>query len=173
MPRGVGGVPKPVLWWSSKDSGGDILSAVPVNKLVWLNGSNVRQHTPFRIHRRNLLTRIPWLGRGLFGAWVGDVLTVYPGDGRMRSKERWQAAHVSLVPSSVDYYFTDGNGGVSGPLIVSNTPTTQWKKVRHGGGGLKPKLEVRLSDNPLAVKSVRAELGRSGPAPPAITTIMS
>ena len=92
------------------------LSAVSVNKLVWLNGQDVRQHTPFRIHKRNLLRRIPRLGRRLFGSWVGDVPTVYPGDGSMRSVTQWQASHVSLFPSSVDYYFTDDNGGVSGPL---------------------------------------------------------
>ena len=152
-------VPKPVLWWSFQACGGHILSAVSVNKLVWLNGQDVRQHTPFRIRKRNLLTRVPRLGRRLFGSWVGDVPTVYPGDGSMRSLTQWQASHVSLFPSSVDYYFTDDNGGVSGPLAVSNTPTAQWKSVRHGGGGLRPKLEVGLSDNPSAVKSVRAELG--------------
>ena len=152
-------VPKPVLWWSSEEGGGDILSAVPVNKLVWLNGWNVRQHTPFRIRRRNLLARVPGLGRRLFGSWVGDVPTVYPGDGIMSSITPWQAAHVSLVPSSVNYYFTDGNGGVSGPLVVSNTPTAQWRSVRHGGSALSPKVDVGLSANPLAVKSVRAELG--------------
>ena len=152
-------VPKPVLWWSSEEGGGDILSAVPVNKLVWLNGWNVRQHTPFRIRRRNLLARVPGLGRRLFGSWVGDVPTVYPGEGIMSSITPWQAAHVSLVPSSVNYYFTDGNGGVSGPLVVSNTPTAQWRSVRHGGSSLSPKVDVGLSANPLAVKSVRAELG--------------
>ena len=66
---------------------------------------------------------------------------------------------VALVPSSVNYYFTDGNGGVSGPLVVSNTPTAQWRSVRHGGSALSPKVDVGLSANPLAVKSVRAELG--------------
>ena len=119
MPR----VPKPVLWWSSEEDGSNVLSAVPVNKLVWLNGLNVRQHTPFRICRRNLLTRVPGLGRRLFGSWVGDVPTVYQGGGIMSSMTRWQATHVSLVPSSADYYFTDGNGGLSGSLIVSNIPT--------------------------------------------------
>ena len=152
-------VPRPVLWWSSKEDGNNMLSAVPVNKWVWLNGINVRQHMPFRIRRRNLLTRIPRLGRRLFGAQVGDIPTVDLGEGAMRSKIQWQASHVSLVPSSVDYYFIDDNGGVSGSLVVSNTPTFQWRLVKHGGGGLNPKLDVSLSANPLAAKSVRAELG--------------
>ena len=31
--------------------------------------------------------------------------------------------------------------------------------MKHGGGALNPKIDVGLSANPLAVKSVRAELG--------------
>ena len=152
-------VPKSVLWWSSQASGGDIINAVPANKFVWLHGKDVRQHTPFRIRKRNLLTRVPRLGQRLFRPWAQDVPTDYSRDGSMRSSGQWQASHVSLSPSSVDYYFTDEGGGVSGPLTVSNTPTARWEKVQHGGGVLRPKVELGMSDNPMAAKSVRAELG--------------
>ncbi len=156
MPR----VSKPILWWSSDIDGSVMLSAAPVNKAVWLHGLNVRQHTPFQIRRRNLLARIPRLGRRLFGSWVGDLRTLYTSDGRMRSEISWQTAHVSPVPSSTDYYFIDGNSGVSGPLAVSNTPTTRFESFIQGGMGLHPRLETGLSANPLGANYVRAELGR-------------
>ena len=151
-------LPKPVLWWSSHEDGSGVVNAVLTNKMVWLNERGVRQHTPFQIRRRNLLTRIPRLGQRLFGAWVGDVPTVYQGAGAMRSETHWQATNVSLVPSAVDYFFIDGNGGISGSLAVSNTPTFQWRSVKHGGGVLNPKLGVDLSPYGLAPGSVRAEL---------------
>ncbi len=55
-------LPKPVLWWSSHEDGSGVVNAVLTNKKVWLNERGVRQHTPFQIRRRNLLTRIPRLG---------------------------------------------------------------------------------------------------------------
>ena len=155
-------IPKPVLWWSSEGDGSGALSGVLTDKKVWLNGLYVRQHTPFQIRRRNLLTRIPWLGRGLFGGWVGDMPTVYLGGGSMRSTTHWQATNVSLVPSSTDYFFVDGNGGVSGTLAVSNTPSVRWRSVKHGGVGLKPKLVGGLSSNGLANGYARAELFHLG-----------
>ncbi len=76
----------------------------------------------------------------------------------MRSETHWQATNVSLAPSAVDYFFIDGNGGISGSLAVSNTPTFQWRSVKQGGGVLNPRLGVDLSPNGLAPGSVRAEL---------------
>ena len=151
MPR----MPRPVLWWSPNEDGSDAISSALVNKRVWLHGRDVRQHTPFRIHQRNLLTRIPRLGRRLFGTWVSDIPTVDLGGGAIRSEFPWQAAHIAYVMSSSDYYFIDGNGGVSGKLTVSNTPTAHFKSVRHGGSGLRPRFDTRLSE----ARSIRAELG--------------
>ncbi len=151
MPR----VPKPVLWWSSREDGSDVLSAVLSDKKVWLHGSGVRQHTPFQIRRRNLLTRIPHLGRRLFGSYVSDIPTVYLGNGAMRSKTYWQATNVLLPPNLADYYFTDGNGGTSGSLAVTNTPILHWKSLRHGRATLRPKVDIDLTSNGYA----KAELG--------------
>ena len=151
MPR----VPKPVLWWSSDVHGSDVLSAVLANKEVWLHGLGVRKCAPFQIRRRNLLTRIPRLGQRRFGTWMADISTVHSGDGVMRSRTGWQATNVSLTPSLVDYFFTDNNGGLSGPLTVSNTPTFRYTSVRHGGGGLNPKIDVGIS----STGYVRAKLG--------------
>ena len=154
MPR----VPRPVLWWSSEEDGNDLLSAVLTNKNVWLHGRGIRQQTPFRILRRNLLARIPRLGRRLFGAWVSDIPTVYLGDGAMRSEIHWQATSLTLPPAATDYYFIDGNGGISGALAVSNTPTLHWRMAKYRGGGLRPRAVVGLSANGYA----RAELGQYG-----------
>ena len=154
MPR----VPKPVLWWSSEEDGRGVLSAVLTNKNVWLHGRGIRQQTPFRIRKRNLLARIPRLGRRLFGAWFSDIPTVYLGDGAMRSETHWQATSLALPPASTDYYFIDGNEGVSGSLAVSNTPTLRWRMAKYGGGGLKPRADVGLSSDGYA----RAELGQYG-----------
>ena len=154
MPR----VPEPVLWWSSEEEGGGVLSAALTNKNVWLHGRGIRQQTPFRILRRNLLTRIPRLGRRLFGAWVSDIPTVYLGDGAMRSQTHWKTASLALPPTSTDYYFIDGNGGISGSLAVSNTPTFQWRIAKYKGGHLRPKTDVGLSSSGYA----RAELGQYG-----------
>ena len=151
-------VPQPILWWSSKIDGSDMINAAPINKPVWLHGLNVRQHTPFQIRRRNLLARIPRLGRGLFGAWVGNMPTVYQG-GEMRSKFEWRTAHVSQVPSWEDYYFIDGNGGVSGSLAVSNTATARYTSFTNVGRDFNPRVEVPLSLNPLVATHIRAELG--------------
>lgn len=158
MPR----IPKPVLWWSSEDDGSGALSAALTNKKVWLNGLGILHQTPFQIRRRNLLTRTPWLGRRLFGAWIGDIPTIYPGAGVMRSQTYWQAANVSWAPSSVDYFFVDGHGGVSGSLAVSNTPTFQWRSVRHGGAGLNPKIDAGLSLFGTTTAFARAELVHLG-----------
>ncbi len=154
MPR----VPKPVLWWSSGDDGTGLVHSVLTNKRVWLNGSNVRQHTPFQIRRRNLLARIPWLDRRMFGAWVADVPTMNLGSGNMRSATYWHAANVFHKPGNVDYFFIDGNGGVSGALAVSNTPTFHWRVAKFGGAGVKPKLDVDLTPDGLTTLSTRAEL---------------
>ena len=151
-------VPRPVLWWSPNEEGTDIVSAAPVNKWVWLHGRNVRQHTQFSIRRRNLLSRIPWLDRRLFGTYVASIPTIDLGDGAIRSEFRWQATHVAYEASAATYYFVDGNGGVSGELIVSNTPNARWMSVRHGGAVVNPKLDVSLSANASDRKSVRAEL---------------
>lgn len=151
-------VPRPVLWWSSQEDGSGVLSAVLTDKHVWLHGRGVRQQTPFRILRRNLLARIPHLGRRLFGAWVSDIPTVYLGNGAMRSETYWQATSLALPPASTDYYFTDANGGTSGSLAVVNTPTLQWTMARYAGGGLRPRADVILSSNGYA----RAELGQYG-----------
>ena len=153
-------VPKPVLWWSSEDNGNGILSAVLTNKKVWLNGVGVVQHTPFQIRRRNLLTRIPWLGRRAFKGWVADVPTDYQGGDAMRSTTYWRATHVSGTPiSSADYFFIDGNGGASGSLTVSNTPTFQWISVKRGGIDLNPQFEATLSSDGMATGSARGQLG--------------
>lgn len=141
MPR----APKSVLWWSSDISGSNALSAVLTNKEVWLHGCGVRQRAPFQIRRRNLLTRIPRLGQRPFGTWVSDIPTVYLGNGEMRSRIPWQATKVSLTPGLADYFFTDNNGGTSGLLTVSNTPTFRLNSVKHGGGGLNPKIDVGIS----------------------------
>ena len=154
MPR----VKKPVLWWSSKRSGTDVISAALVDKKVWLIGCDIRQHTPFRINRRNLLTRIPWLGRMLFATWVTDLPTVYRHGGRMRSMSPWLAANLSQVPDSADYYFVDGNGGVSGVLSVSNTPTFRWRSMQRGGATLKPSVQVGLTDSGSMTAYARGEL---------------
>ena len=148
--------PMPVLWWSSNEDGSDALSAVPVNKWVWLFGRNIRQSTPFQIHRRHMLTRIPWLGRRLFATWVGSVPTIDLGDGKLRSEVQWQASHVSRGPGWTNYYFGDGNGAVSGQLVVSNMSTAHWNEVRHGGALLNPRLDMGLSE----AKSIRARVGR-------------
>ena len=151
-------IPRPILWWSSEEDGNDVLSAVITNKNVWLHGRGIRQQTPFQIRRRNLLARIPRLGRRLFGAWVSDIPTVYLGDGAMRSEIHWQATSLILPPAATDYYFIDGNGGVSGALAVSNTPTFHWKMAKYTGVDLRPKANVGLSANGYA----RAELGQYG-----------
>ena len=140
-------VPKPILWWSPDQDGSISLSGVPTNKLVWLRGKNVRQHTPFQIRRRNLLTRIPGVGKGLFGSYVWDIPTVDLGAGVIRSEIIWQATSISQMPSLVDYFFVDGNGGVSSTLTVSNMATMRWSKAKRTSGIVNPELSVNLSTN--------------------------
>ena len=154
MPR----LPKPVLWWSSNIDGTDLLSAAITNKRVWMHGCKIRHRTPFQIRRRNLLTRIPGLGQRRFGAWFADVPTEWLGNGTMRSQVPWLTAHVSQTPSSTDYFFTDNNGGKSGILTVSNTPTHRFKVVRRGGAVLDPNLEVSLS----SIEHAKVKLGYIG-----------
>ena len=151
-------VPRPILWWSSEDDGKGLISSALTNKLVWLNGSNVRQHTPFQIRKRNLLQRIPGLGQRLFSGWIGDMPTVNLGNGEMRSSTYWHAPSVSLAPKYIKYFFVDGNGGVSGTLAVANAVTSLWTSVRHGGAGLSPKVSGNLSLNGFANGHARAKL---------------
>ena len=151
MPR----VPKPTLLWSSNEDGDGVLSAALVDKRVWLHGYGVRQKTPFQIRRRNLLGRIPHLGRRLFGGWVSNVPTLHLGDGHFRSVTYWQASSNAPPLSSTDYYFIDGNGGESGTLAVSNTPTFRWKSVERRVIGLKPMLALGLATHGYA----RMDLG--------------
>lgn len=151
-------IPKAVLWWSSEDDGYGMVTDVGSGKKVWLNGSNNLQHTPFRILRRNSFSRIPRIGRKLFGAWITDVPTVYLDGGNLRSATYWHATNISLTPSATEYYFIDANGGVSGSLAVTNTPYVHWTKVSYGGAVFEPKLDVSLSATGLSTAHARAEL---------------
>ena len=151
-------LPKPVLWWSSEPDGSGAKSEVISGKNLWLNAEHVRQKTDFWIFKRNLFSRIPYLGRRLFPAWVTGMPTEYQDGGVLRSKTYWTATNITHLPGSSEYYFIDGNGGVSGSLSVSNTATAHWKSVRYGGMGLSPKLELGLSDTGLSTGYARAAL---------------
>ncbi len=151
-------MPRPILWWSSDERGSDILNGVPTNKEVWLHAENVRQPTPFQIRRRTLFSRIPGFTKSLLATYVIDVPTVDLGNGVLRSRGHWQAAEISLSPSSSDYFFLDGNGSSSGILTVSNTPTFRWQSARRRSGIINPELMVPFGQNGLETKYAKGTL---------------
>ena len=135
------------------------MNTVLTNKEVWLHANGIYQETPFAIRRRNLLGRISHIGRSRWGGWVQDIPTESLGGGAMRSRTYWLATNDSSDPvSSASYYFMDRNGGESGTLTVSNTPTYQFKSARYGGLSLRPKVDTNLSFSAGGAMSVRAEL---------------
>lgn len=158
-------MPKPILWWSDHKHGNHAITAVLNNKNVWLHASDVRQRTPFRIMRRNLLSRIPGFITRMFASYVLDIPTIDIKPGRTRSEFDWQASFVDFHPAYEIYFFVDGNGGKSGTLAVSNSVTFGWKEATRIRGLVKPELTVDLSQSTSPsthVKATLAEASRDG-----------
>ena len=155
-------MPKPTLWWSDYQDGNHAITAVLNNKNVWLHARDVRQSTPFRIMRRNLLSRIPRMIDRMFASYVLDVPTVDINPGRIRSEFDWQASFVAFNPAYEIYFFVDGNGGKSGTLTVSNMVTFDWKEARRRNGFLNPELIVDLSQVTSPSTHMKATLGEVG-----------